>query len=342
MSDKIWKTPHPSGAEIWTWCHTSQLLADNSRYKQNPVRFHAAFIPHEAATSQLPVLYCLAPWMSSGRSMFQWEAFREDLPTRLVRLMATGQMDPCIVVCPDLYTEYGGSQFIDSSWVGPHASVIVREIIPWVEQHLPVLAGLAHRGVFGRSSGGFGALRLVMDFPGVFSAVGCHAGDMGFEWVYRKSLVDLCTALVKFNHPLEYLAWTNEQKKLSGWDTHILMLLGMCAFYSPNPKEPWGFDLPIDLKTAEIDEKIYARWLQHDPVELAKGAQVQNALSELKTIFIDCGNRDQYYLHFGARRLSKILRESGIKHIYKEFDDNHSGTAYRYDESLPRLVAALS
>lgn len=336
----IWKMAHPSGAEIWGWQHDAVRLK-GAPYQQSSMRPHVAFVPPHAKSENLPVIYYLPSWLSAGRAAFQWEAFREDLASRLMRLIQNGLMKPCVVVAPDLYTDYGGSQFIDSEWVGPHASYVVHELIPWVEKNLPVLKGVEHRGVFGRSSGGFGALRFAMDFPQTFSAVACHSGDMGFEWSVRRSIIDLCTGLVKFNHPLEYLSWASQQKKLSGWDTHLLMLLGSCAFYSPNPAEPWGFDLPIDLKSAEIIESVYEKWMAHDPVVRAAKMESLAALDSLKMLFIDCGNRDQYYLHFGSRMLSRVLREAGVKHTYQEFDDNHSGTSYRFDESLPRLAQAL-
>lgn len=335
----MWKIPHASGAELWGWTHDSKLLA------QSPAGFsskrpHVAFVPPQAKSTKLPVLYALASWLGAGRTMMQWEAFREDLPTRLMRLIQTNVIPPCVVVCPDLFIDYGGSQFIDSEWVGPHATYIGKELIPWVEEHLPVLKGQKHRGVFGRSSGGFGAIRFAMDSD-LFHAAACHAGDMGFEWVYRRSMVDLCTGLVKHQTPDNYLAWIQQQKKLSGWDTHVLMMLGMCAFYSPNRHETCGFDMPIDLKTAEINEAVWAKWLAHDPIERAKDPKSIDRLGKLGHLFIDCGNRDQYFLQYGSRRLTKILKQSGVTHTYQEFDDNHSGTSYRYDDSLPKLLGAL-
>lgn len=337
----IWTIPHSTGAKIVGWQQESKLL------KTAPSRFastrpHTAFIPPQKSAEKMPVLYCLAPWTSAGRTQLQWEAFREDLPTRLMRLIQNKIIPACVVVCPDLFIDYGGSQFIDSEWVGAHASHMVEELVPWVEANLPVLPGAKHRGVFGRSSGGFGALRLAMDFPGVFHAVACHAGDMGFDWVYRRSLIDLCTGLVKYPDPLAFMDALKQQKKISGWDTNILMLLGMCAFYSPNPHTPWGFDLPIDLKTAEVIDAVYSRWQAHDPVILAQQSRHQEALGKLSCLFIDCGNRDQYFLQYGSRRLSKILKGAGVSHTYSEFDDNHSGTAYRYDESLPQMLAQLT
>ena len=338
---KFWDTPHASGAMIRSVLFESRILT-NVPANFPSVRPHSIFLPPEASSQKLPVLYCLAPWTNAGRNALAWEPFKEDLPSRLMRLISDKLMPPCIVVCPDLFIDYGGSQFVDSAWVGDHGRHLIEELVPWVEQNLPVLPGTRYRGAFGRSSGGFGALRLAMDNPGSFSAVACHSGDMGFDWVYRRSLIDLCTALVKYSNPLQYLEFIQSQKKISGWDIHIMMLLGMCAFYSPNVQIPWGFDLPIDIRTGQVDEAVWGRWVDHDPVAMIRRQNTIDALSKLKFLYIDCGNRDQYFLQYGSRQFTKGLSRAGVEHLYTEFDDNHSGTSYRFDESLPKMLTSMT
>ena len=61
----------------------------------------------------------------------------------------------------------------------------------------------------------------------------------------------------------------------------------------------------------------------------------------MKGIFIDCGWRDQYQIHYGSRILSKELTKNGIDHTYQEFDGTHSGIDYRMNVSLPFLYRAL-
>ena len=65
-------------------------------------------------------------------------------------------------------------------------------------------------------------------------------------------------------------------------------------------------------------------------------------LRRLKALYIDCGEKDQFNLLYGARRFARRLNELGITHRYNEFPDNHSGVDYRMDESLPFLAQALS
>lgn len=80
-------------------------------------------------------------------------------------------------------------------------------------------------------------------------------------------------------------------------------------------------------------------WLKHDPVHLV--SRYRQNLQSLKGIYIDCGWRDQYHIHYGARILSKRLAQNSIPHTYEEFDDTHSGIDYRMEKSLPFLYKAL-
>ena len=70
-------------------------------------------------------------------------------------------------------------------------------------------------------------------------------------------------------------------------------------------------------------------------------AKYRANLKKLRAIYIDCGWRDQYHIHYGTRLLSARLSAAGIRHTYEEFDDNHSDVDYRMDTSLPFLYKAL-
>ncbi len=327
-----------------------ELLVRSERLAHNPANITAdrpltVYLPRQAAEdsqARFPVLYCLAPWTSAGRGQFGWQAFKESLKDRLDRLIAAEEIPPVVVVCPDLYTYFGGSQYINSDFLGAHGDFLVDELLPFVEEHFPVKKGAPWRAVFGRSSGGYGALRLAIDYPGAFAAIACHSADLGFDTVFRRDLIDLCNGLQRYVDDLEaYIEHCRQAPKLAGRDVHLMMLLGLCASYSPNPHRPEGFDLPVDLKTGRLLPSVWQQWLSHDPVEMLEHPQVREALRQLRCFYLECGNRDQFHLHYGARQLRQKLDQYQISHIYREFDDNHSGTAYRYDVSLPLLCAAL-
>ena len=80
--------------------------------------------------------------------------------------------------------------------------------------------------------------------------------------------------------------------------------------------------------------------MRQDPV-VAIETQVDN-LRRLKALYIDCGEKDQLNLLYGALRFVRRLNDLGIAHQYEEFPDNYSNVDYRMDESLPFLFQALS
>src|SRR6185369_7901747 len=86
-------------------------------------------------------------------------------------------------------------------------------------------------------------------------------------------------------------------------------------------------------ESGELIEKRWRNWRRHDPVNLV--TRYRDNLKSLSGIYIDCGWRDQYHIHYGARILSRRLAAAGTRHTYEEFDDNHSDIDYRMDVSLP-------
>ena len=112
--------------------------------------------------------------------------------------------------------------------------------------------------------------------------------------------------------------------------------LAMAASYDPDPAQFLGIRLPVTFDTCEVIEERWANWLRQDPV-VAIETQADN-LRRLKALYIDCGEKDQFNLLYGARRFVRRLNELGIAHRYEEFPDNHSGVDYRMDESLPFLA----
>jgi hypothetical protein len=128
--------------------------------------------------------------------------------------------------------------------------------------------------------------------------------------------------------------------KKSRADTEVLMIIGMAACYSPNPAAPLGLDLPFTLDTCELLPEVWERWQGWDPIEMAD--RHADALRSLRLLFIDCGTRDEFHLHYGARRLARRLSALGIAYEHEEFDDGHMDIDYRYDVSLPKLARALA
>jgi enterochelin esterase family protein len=289
---------------------------------------------------RFPVIFVLAGFSARGRMLLNDSPWSPPLDERMDALVAGGAGE-AILVMPDCLTRFGGSQYLDSSATGRYRTHVAEELVARVDARYRTLPERAHRGVAGKSSGGYGALTLGMQRPDVFGAVACHSGDMGFDYCYRGDVPKFCARVQQAGGLVAWLEAFESQRQKNPDDLVALNILGMAAAYSPNPAAPTlGIDLPCDLETGAFRDDVWRRWLAHDPLSLLESHA--EALRSLRFLHLDCGTRDEFHLQHGARRFSCRLRELGIAHDYEEFDDGHRNVSYRYDVSLPRLARALA
>jgi enterochelin esterase-like enzyme len=322
--------------------YRSQRLAQCNPLDDPATRDVFVYLPagYDDHQGRYPVLFSLAAYTSSGPAQVGWRNHGENLPQRLDRLIADGALAPVLVVMPDTFTALGGNQFVDSPALGDYASHLALELVPEIDRRFRTIPEPAARGLFGKSSGGFGALHLATRFPATFGGVACHAGDCGFDRVYQRDFVTCCDELARFDGDAEAFAadfW--RARKPSGRAFHALMTLCLAASYSPAPGRPLNLELPFDLETARLDEAVWERWLAFDPVRY--DAARLESLAALRALWIDAGSRDQYFIHYGTRELARRLADAGVAHHHEEFDGTHSGLDWRFDRSLPWLVDRL-
>ncbi len=306
------------------------------------VRTVPVYLPPAHASEpgrRFPVIFVLAGFTGLGRGLLNDSPWSPPLDERMDALVAAG-CGEVILVMPDCFTRFGGSQYLDSGATGRYETHVVEELVPWADGRFATLGGRDHRGVAGKSSGGYGALTLGMKHPNVFGAVACHSGDMYFDYCYRGDVPGVCTALQRAGGVGPWLERFERQRQHGHEDMTVLNILGMAAAYSPNPAAPpFGFDLPCDLETGAFRADVWARWLEHDPLVMLERHEA--ALRALRLLYLDCGTRDEFHLHHGARLLARRLAARGIPHEHEEYDDGHMNVSYRYDVSLPKLARAL-
>jgi hypothetical protein len=193
-----------------------------------------------------------------------------------------------------------------------------------------------------------------MKYPQYWGAIADHSGDAYFEFVYWHDWPNTLNELAKYRRSKtsrnlaqglddgrikRFLNHVWKREKLSGKEGHAIMNLCMAATYDPDPRAPNGFRIPFNAESGELIPERWRNWRRHDPINLV--AKYRANLKSLRGIYIDCGWRDQYHIHYGSRLLSQRLADNGIKHRYEEFDDDHSDIDYRMDVSLPFLYRAL-
>lgn len=322
---------------------SSLVLKDNPlgdpRRREVPVYLPPSY--GSAKGRRYPVLYYLHGFTGTGRGVVNHNPWKENLAERLDRLIAEGKCREAILVMPDGFTLYGGSQWVNSAATGRYEDHVADELVAFVDDKFAAIRSPRGRALFGKSSGGFGALSIAMRRPGVFGHVASHSGDMGFEHCYAPDIPKFVAALGEHRGSARRFVEAFKASRDKGSIEHAAVnLVAMSSCYSPNPRAPLGFDLPCDERTGELVPAVWRRWLDFDPVAAAPKRAA--ALRELDTLWFDAGARDEFFLHLGARRLSAALKKLKIRHTYEEHGFGHFDMASRYDVSLPLLAKRAS
>jgi enterochelin esterase family protein len=325
-----------------------QLLQGNP-LGDPPARLTPVYLPpgYHHSHQRYPAVYWLTGYTGRGLALLNDSPFDETIQERLDRLISAGQIQPFIMVMPDCFTRYGGSQYINSSATGLYEDYLTQELIPYIDRHFRTQAEPSGRAVAGKSSGGYGAMVLAMRHPHLFGALASHSGDMYFEYCYKPDFPKFLNAADRLSiHSEESLknflaAFTPKMHPKPANFFDLISVAAMSACYSPNPAAPCGFDLPFDLSTGELRPEVWQRWLAHDPITLIEDDRYATALRQMKLVYLDCGNRDEYALHYGARILGQRLTRLNISFIFEEFEGSHRHIQFRYDVSLKALSAVF-
>src|SRR5438477_5660697 len=190
--------------------HESKVLKTNRRGDPQRPKLAVCLPPHydsggaagkSGPGRRFPVLYDLVGFTGSGLAHANWRPFGDNVPERAARLIREEKMGPAIFVFPDCFTALGGNQYVNSSAIGNYADYLTREIIPFVDREFRTLADRRHRGCFGKSSGGYGAIIHGMKYARYWGAIANHSGDAYFDFVYWHDWPNTLNELAKHRRP---------------------------------------------------------------------------------------------------------------------------------------------
>jgi putative esterase len=268
--------------------------------------------------------------------------FRPSFPELLDQLFASGRTPPCLVVMVDCWTSYGGSQFLDSPGTGRYHTYLCDEVVPWVDQRYRTLPAAEHRGIAGKSSGGYGAMVTPMLRPDLFGGLATHAGDALFENCYQRYFPETVRVLRDQYRGSWERFWHDFRARPAfsrPGDDVLLNSYAMAACYSADPDGTIRH--PYDLESGRLIPEVWERWLAWDPVRMAP--RYADALGSLRAVYIDAGKRDEYYLDLGATAFRRELEKIGVPGVFFElFDGRHGAIEYRYPIAVRYLAERLS
>ena len=268
--------------------------------------------------------------------------FRLTYPEMADELFSSGSAPPCLVVFVDAWTSLGGSQFLDSPGTGRYHTYLCEDVVSVVDATYRTLDDPSHRGVQGKSSGGFGAMISAMLRPDLFGGFATHAGDAYFEYSYLPGLADTYRTLRDhYDSSFEtFFADMATRPALSRpTDGEVLATWAMGACYSA--EQNGTVRVPFDLGTGHLDPAVWARWLAWDPVRMVQ--LYAPALRSQRAVWVDAGRSDEFRLDIGAEVFVAELASIGVTDVaFELFDGTHGSIEYRYPLALAYLAERLA
>jgi S-formylglutathione hydrolase FrmB len=296
----------------------------------------------EPGEGELPSVYMIQGFTGQLDGWRAHQPFEPSMVERLDAMFSSGDCPDAVVVFVDAWTSLGGSQFLNSTSTGRYLDYICDEVVPFVDSRYPTAASRDHRGINGKSSGGYGAMVLPMLRPDVFGGLASHAGDSLFECSCLPRFADVARTLRdhfenSYDVFLERLAEVNFLD-FNRYGQPLEMYAYACA-YSPDPERPGKPLMPFELGTGKLVDEVWEQWLAWDPVRMIP--RYADALRSMRRIYLDAGLADQAFLDLGAQAVSNELGKLGIDHTLELFSGRHDGISYRYPGAVRELVLAL-
>jgi Putative esterase len=290
----------------------------------------------------LPSVYVLQGYYGQLDGWWGRSPFEPAVLERIDAMFAAGGCPDGIVVFVDCWTSYGGSQFLDSIGTGPYQSYLCDEVVPFIDERYPTAPAREHRGVTGKSSGGYGAMVVPMMRADVFGGLASHAGDSLFEMSMIPGFREAVRTL-RDDFDGSYEVFLQRVAKADHFDMNTwgepLMIYGCAVAYTPDPDAPGKPLLPFEVQTGRLVEDVWTRWLELDPVRMVP--RHAEAMRAMRHIYLDGGRSDEWFLDLGAQAVAAELDKLGVSHTLELFDGKHGGIQYRYPGAIRGLIEAL-
>jgi S-formylglutathione hydrolase FrmB len=287
----------------------------------SPDREVSVYLPPSYAGDQarrFPVVYLLHGY--GGRDD-TFTSRLANLPESADRLAAAQGFSEMIVVTPNAFSLHKGSMYSDSVTTGNWESFIAEDLVAFVDSHYRTIATRIGRGLAGHSMGGYGAIRIAMKRPGVFSSL----------YIMSACCLAANNPQPASMAPAEAIK-TREQAEVAarapGFGPSVN--LASAAAWSPNPNNPPLFlDLPV--KDGKVRPDIVDKWAANAPLTMLD--RYVPDLKALYAIAVEIGTKDT--LLASNRQLHEALTRRKIAHSYEEYDGDHTN---RVRERIERNI----
>ena len=142
----------------------SKNLENN--FGENPNRAVSVYLPpeYDKSSQRFPVIYFLHGFTGDNQML-------TSMAEILDFAIATHKIRPFILVIPNQKTTYDGSFYSNSGLFGNWEDFTAYDLVAYMDKNYRTLAKSESRGITGHSMGGYGALKIAMHHPEIFSSV---------------------------------------------------------------------------------------------------------------------------------------------------------------------------
>ncbi len=288
----------------------------------SPDREVTVYLPPSYAGDQnrrFPVVYLLHGY--GGRDD-TFNGRLANLPGSADKLAAAQGFSEAIVVTPDAFSLHKGSMYSSSVTTGDWERFVAEDLVIHIDGHYRTIASRMSRGLAGHSMGGYGAVRIGMKRPDVFSSLYIMSACC------LTANVDARPEAMAAAEAIKTREQAVEAAGAPGFGPSVS--LASAAAWSPNPNNPPLYlDLPFRAGKRRPD--IVAKWAANAP--LAMIDRYAANLQKYYAIAIDIGTKDG--LIASNRQLHDAMTRLEIGHSYDEYDGDHTN---RVGERIERNV----
>jgi len=290
------------------------------------------YLPPTYETSRktrYPVIYLLHGYSGTDAT---WTGRIANVPDAMDRDIEAKTAREMIVVMPNAYTKYGGSMYSNSVTTGDWESYIAEDLVSYMDKNYRTIPDRMSRGIAGHSMGGYGAVRIAMKRPDVFSSLyilsacclmnnpgggGNRGGNGGGNRGAAPRGEEPRGDAPQGNSGDATRGAGNRRGGRGGAFANVQF--AEAAAWSPNPGNPPNyFDLPT--KDGQPQPLIVAKWIANSPLVMLD--QYVGNLKKLHAIAGDVGTSDG--LMASNKQLEEAFTNFAVNHKFETYDGDHT------------------
>ena len=310
---------------------TKGTVVNDSLYSQNlenefgedPTRAVSVYLPpgYNESTQRYPVIYFLHGFMNDNTLL-------SSMVEVLDFAIESHRVRPFILVVSDQKTTYDGSFYSNTGLFGNWEDFTAFDLVDYMDKNYRTIADKDSRGITGHSMGGYGALKIAMHHPEIFSSV--YALSPGVLTVVREYGPNSTT--------YKELATINTQEDLNRtYLGKVIVAFGKSWTANPN-NPPFYCDLPFNYQGDEliVNQDALEKWYDNMPMHMID--DYLDNLKKLTAIKLDWGRNAGDRFTIMCEMFSQRLENVGITHFAEEYIGTHGNNIYTKDGRVPNQM----